>query len=111
MRELFVYWRLERHELAAARQALQQFQHALEAEWPGLQARLLVRADGADGADDTGGSGGSGGSGHATLMETYAREEGIAPGLQADIVALGAQAAARWCRGPRHVEVFEPLPR
>ncbi len=99
MRELFVYWRLERHELGAARQALQQFQAALEADWPGLQARLYVRADEGDAVD------------HATLMETYARDGGIAPGLQADIVALGAQAAARWCRGPRHVEVFEPLTR
>lgn len=98
VRELFVYWRLEPHDLPAARQAMQQFQQQLEAEWPGLAARLYRRADEA-------------GAAHATLMETYAREGGIAPGLQADIVTLGTQAATRWCRGPRHVEVFEPLPR
>jgi len=98
VRELFVYWRLERHDRAAAHLAMQQFQASLEAEWPGLVARLYERAD-----DD--------GSGQATLMETYAREGGLSPGLQADIVALGAQAAGRWCRGPRHVEVFEALPR
>jgi hypothetical protein len=44
-------------------------------------------------------------------METYAREGGIAPGLQADIVTRGTQVAARWCRGARHVEVFEPIAR
>lgn len=98
MRELFVYWRLERGDRAAAQPAMQRFQATLEADWPGLVARLYERAD-----DD--------GSGQATLMETYARDGGIPPGLQADIVALGAQAAARWCRGPRHVEVFDALPR
>ncbi len=98
VRELFVYWRLAPHDVGAARQAMQQFQQQLEAGWPGLHARLHLRAD-----ED--------GAAHATLMETYAREGGIAPGLQADIVALGTQAAARWCRGPRHVEVFERLPR
>lgn len=98
MRELFVYWRLERHDRAAAQHAMQQFQATLEADWPGLVARLYERAD-----DD--------GSGQATLMETYARDGGIPPGLQADIVAVGTQAAARWCRGPRHVEVFDALPR
>ncbi len=100
MRELFVYWRLERSALGPARQAMQQFQATLEADWPGLQARLYVRADEADASGST-----------ATLMETYARDGGIAPGLQSDIVASGMQAAARWCRGPRHVEVFEPLSR
>jgi len=98
VRELFVYWRLERHDRAAARAAMQRFQATLEADWPGLVARLYERAD-----DD--------GSGQATLMETYAREGGIPPGLQADIVALGTQAAERWCRGPRHVELFDALPR
>jgi hypothetical protein len=96
--ELFVYWRLEPHELPAAQRAMQAWQAALEAEWPGLAARVYRRADEA-------------GSGHATLMETYARDGGIPPGLQADIVAEGLQQAAPWCRGPRHVEVFEPLER
>jgi hypothetical protein len=98
VRELFVYWRLERHDRPAARAAIQRFQATLEADWHGLVARLYERAD-----DD--------GSGQATLMETYARDGGIPPGLQADIVALGTQAAERWCRGPRHVEVFDALPR
>lgn len=98
VRELFVYWRLEPHDLGAARRAMQQFQQQLQAEWPGLTARLCLRAD-----ED--------GAAHATLMETYAHEGGIAPGLQAVIVARGTQAATPWCRGPRQVEVFEPLPR
>lgn len=102
MHELFVYWRLARTDLTAARRDLEAFHTALEADWPGLVARLFVRAD----ADAAGGP-----IDEATLMETYARDGGIAPGLQADIVRLGAQAAARWCRGPRHVEVFAPLPR
>lgn len=98
MRELYVYWRLSRHDLGAARAAMHAFQAGLEQEWPGLVARLHERAD-----DDAGSV--------ATLMETYAREGGIAPGLQADIVTAGTQAAARWCQGARHVEVFVPLAR
>ena len=98
MRELFVYWRLSRHDVGTAQAEMQRLQAALEHEWPGLVARLYLRTD-ADGSDD------------ATLMETYAREGGIAPGLQADIVTRGTQAAARWCRGARHVEVFEPVAR
>jgi hypothetical protein len=97
-RELYLYWRVARPDVAEALAAMQRFQLALEAEWPGLQSRLFVRAD-----DD--------GTGDATLMESYAREGGIAPGLQADIVTRGAQAAERWCRGPRHVEVFEGVAR
>jgi Domain of unknown function (DUF4936) len=104
MRELFVYWRLSRHDLGAARAAMHLFQAGLEQDWPGLVARLYERTDN---DDDSGG----GGDGDATLMETYAREGGIAPGLQADIVTAGAQAAARWCHGARHVEVFVPVPR
>ena len=98
MRELFVYWRLSAHDAGAARSAMHRFQANLEQDWPGLVARLYERAD-----DD--------GSGEATLMETYAREGGITPGLQADIVTAGTQAAERWCRGARHVEVFVPVPR
>lgn len=95
-RELFIYWRLEPGDVPAAVQALQAWQASLAEEWPGLVARLYRRAD------DTS-------SGHATLMETYAREGGIAPGLQADVVASGLQQVSRWCRGPRQVEVFEPV--
>ncbi len=98
-RELFVYWRLAPHEVGAARAALQAWQQALVQDWPGLVARLYLRAD----------DGSAGSAGDATLMETYARDGGIAPGLQADIVAGGLQVTARWCRGPRHVEVFEPI--
>jgi hypothetical protein len=101
VRELFVYWRLEPQDLGAARRAMQQFQQQLQAEWPGLTARLYLRAD-----ED--------GAAHATLMETYACEGGNAlvprsaagRGLRA-AAALSGSAAWRysasviaWCGTP-----------
>ena len=41
-------------------------------------------------------------------METYALAGGIPQALQTTLVVQGAQAAALWCEGSRHVEVFEP---
>lgn len=93
-RELFIYWHVQADRLQSAVQAMTQFQSALRAQHPDLQARLFRRAD-EDG-------------GPAILMETYALPGGIDTTLHTRIVVEGAQAAAAWCQGPRHVEVFVP---
>ena len=95
MRELYLYWHVAPADLAAAAAGMRAFQAGLMAAQPGLQCRLLRRSDDRDP--------------RATLMETYQRPGGIDAGLQAQIVALGAQAVAPWCDGQRHVELFEPL--
>ena len=95
MRELYLYWHVAPADLAAAATALRAFQAGLTARQPGLQCRLLRRSDDRDP--------------RATLMETYRHPGGVDAGLQAQIVALGAQAVAPWCQGQRHVELFEPL--
>ncbi|MDO9091535.1 MAG: DUF4936 family protein [Rubrivivax sp.] len=93
-RELFIYWRVQAQQLQLAVQAMARFQGELCARQPQLQARLFKRVD-----ED---------QALATLMETYAAPGGIDNSLHQAIVVQGTQAAAPWCQGPRHVEVFEP---
>lgn len=99
-RELYVYWRLAPDQVPQAAAAMAHWHADLAARHGGLQTRLLRRAD----------SGGEGES-LATLMEIYVCPAGVGPALQTEIEAEGAQAAARWCQGIRHVEVFEPILR
>ena len=96
-REIFIYWRVAPQALAKAGSAMQAWQAALRARHPGLQTRLYSRSDTA--------------AGDATVMETYVLTgaEGIDGALHGAIVEQGAEAAAAWCLGTRHVEVFEPL--
>lgn len=96
--ELFIYWRVAPEALADAGLAMQAWQAGLCAAHPGLQTRLYRRTDAAEG--------------QATLMETYAWPGGgIDEALHRAIVEQGAEAAAAWCVGKRHVEVFEALAR
>ena len=99
-REIYIYWRLAADHVPAAAAAMSRWQADLVARHPGLQARLLQRASAGD--EPTAPS---------TLMETYVRAEGIDAALQAAIESEGARAAARWCQGARHTEVFEPIAR
>ena len=94
MRELFVYYRIETANAAAARDAVAAMHARLRRLHPGLVTRLLVRDDD--------------GSGSRTWMETYALPgsgEGVDRRLEAAIEA----EAATWAHllvGPRHVEAF-----
>ena len=97
-RELYIYWQVGAAQLATAAASVAAWQADLCRRHPGLQARLLRRAD-SDASAAT----------RCTLMETYLMAGGIGPALQTEIVVQGAQTAAPWCEGPRHVEVFEPL--
>ena len=94
MRELYVYYRIDAANAAAARRAVQAMQERLRRDHAGLVARLLTRT--------------GEGSSAQTWMETYAvpgATGGVDPGLEAAI----DEAAAHWQQlldGPRHVEPF-----
>ena len=78
-RELFVWYRVRRERADDARAAVVALQRSLRSEWPGLQARLLVRDEGET----------------STWMETYslpARSAGDDAGIDA---AIEAAIAAR----------------
>ncbi len=91
-RRHYVYYRVDAADVAPAIEAALAVQAALRTAHPELQAELLRRPGVRDG--------------QVTLMETYA----FAPGHDAAEVETRADAAtSRWRRGPRHVEVFEPL--
>ena len=99
MRELFVYYRIETANAAAARDAVAAMHARLRALHPGLVARLLVRDDD--------------GSGSRPWLETYALArsgEGVDRRLEAAIEA-DAAAWAHLRAGPRHVEAFTAPPR
>ena len=73
-------------------------QRALRERHAGLQAAVMRRVDSAEAT--------------VTVMETYARGAGEAPGgvdeqLQRDIDAQAALDMAAWTVGPRHAEVFD----
>ncbi len=93
MRELFIYYRVTPGHAALAEAAVRRMQAALRASHPGLQARLLRRAETQDGRQ--------------TWMEIYACSDahGITPALQAAI-ADAAQPLCDWFDGPRHIEAF-----
>lgn len=95
-RALFVYWKTDPGQAAAAAAALQDWQARLRQEHPALVAALYRRAD------DAGPM--------LTLMETYAATGGLDDALQTRVVAEGDALCAPWCTGRRHVEVFEPWP-
>lgn len=93
-RRHYVYYRVDAADAAAVTEAARAMQAALRAAHPGLEAELLRRPDVRDG--------------QVTLMEIYA----FGPGHDAAEVETKADAATEaWRRGPRHLEVFELLPR
>jgi hypothetical protein len=93
MRELYFYWHADAPQGVRAMEAVAAAQREWQARWPGLQARLLQRAEGP----------------RATWMEVYVRPGGIDDALQAMLVAEGDARFAPWIDGRRHLEVFEPV--
>lgn len=105
---LFVYWRCQAADAAAAQAAARRLQARLCAEHPGLQARLFLRADATASAP-----------GEVTLMETYAPDDGAADmqlalraawPLLVDSVRAASAELQPWLSSARHVETFQPLP-
>jgi hypothetical protein len=94
MRELYIYYRVDAAQAAAARSAVQAMHDRLRHAHPALDARLLVRP--------------IDGSAPQTWMETYALP-GSAGGVDGDLEALIETEAAAWAHlvsGPRHLEAF-----
>ena len=95
-RELFVWYRVRDGQRADALAAVRAMQQSLEAEWPGLRARVLTRA---------------GTTGVQTWMETYARSgAGSGAGVDdtvATAIAAAARSLATFIDGDRHSEAFE----
>lgn len=95
-REIYVYWKVPAAQAAAAHTSALALLQRLRSELPGLQVRLLRRAD-------------EGGE-RVTFMETYqAPEPGITAALQAQIEGLAAEAYAAVGAPARHVEAFIDL--
>ncbi len=95
-REIYVYWKVPAAQAAAAQSAATAFVLRLKTELPGLELRLLRRAE-------------EGGE-RVTFMETYrAALPGITPALQATIETEAAAAYAGIGKPARHVEAFIEL--
>jgi hypothetical protein len=100
MQELFIYYRVDPAHAPALREAIQGWQADLQADHPGLIARLLVRADETP-------------QGMGTWMETYAMDartsaRGIDEALAARIAREAGALCAGRIAGDRHVEAFRP---
>jgi len=96
MRELFIYYHVPGDKAAQAGPAVRDMQSRLRAEWPMLQARLLLKIGAVDAMQ--------------TWMETYAMPaESGGVGIGADLqtrIASAALALAPFIEGLRHVEAF-----
>jgi quinol monooxygenase YgiN len=92
-RRLFIYFRVERENEAAAVAAVRELHAAWHFEMPGLRCELLRRAEQ---------------SGDVTLMETYSHSAGVGMALQERIEREAAMRLSQCLVGERHVEVFVP---
>jgi len=97
MQELFVYYKVEPAQTAAARAAFDQLRAALKTQWPALQSRLLTRPAAAGAVQ--------------TWMEIHAWPEGCADAPADWVEQLERQAGESGgpSVGGRHVEVFVAL--
>ncbi|HET8869498.1 MAG TPA: DUF4936 family protein [Aquabacterium sp.] len=90
---LFVYYKVESARAEQLKARVQSMQHALKAQYPQLDAKMLVRVDAHP---------------HQTWLEVYQHPDGIDSSLQREIdrAALSIQTESFGQLGPRHVEVF-----
>jgi len=98
MPELLIYYRVRMNLTATAHDLARAFQARLRTRHPGLQTRLLVRADEDPAADPT-------------WMEHYTADparlpEGIAPALRAEIETEAESLLPCIVGGRRHTEAF-----
>ena len=91
--ELYIYWKVAAARLPQALQATHELQATLLQRHPGLQVRVLQRADA---------------TGTPTLMEIYTLPGGITPAVHQDIEAQAALHLAPLAPPvvQRHVEIF-----
>ena len=93
--ELFIYWKLNAPQAAAALDAAAVMQRELLRTHPALQARLYRRVDRHGDV--------------VTLMESYAHAGGVDAALQALIAAAAAHHLQPWHDSLRHVETFDAV--
>jgi hypothetical protein len=92
-RALYVYYRVQAGQEAAARAVIDTMQATLKPFQPGLRARLMGRVEAAA---------------ESTWMEVYEHPDGVSPACEAMLDHL-ASALPDGLFGPRHVEVFSPV--
>jgi len=90
---LFVYYRVDEADLAAALPAVHAFHEELRAEHPALQFTLMRRPGASDG--------------QVTLMESCQCPGALPAGLRARLLH-GPAALRPWLHGERHLEEFVP---
>lgn len=93
--ELYIYWHCAAARESDAVAAFGACRATLQAQHPGLRARLLRRTEDP--------------AGRVTLMETYALPGGLDDAARASLLATTAAALAGLADGPRHAEVFRPV--
>ena len=93
--QVYVYYRVRHADAAALIAGVRAMQAGLQVALPGLICNLSRRAH--DGAE------------LMTVMETYARVDGVPAAWQRDIEQQAQRRLAAWIIGERHAEVFVPL--
>lgn len=92
--QIYVYYRVQPADVAAATAAVRQLQAELMSALPGLRCSLSQRVE--SGAE------------LLTLMETYAHPTGLADAWPRELEGRATLLLARWTVGVRHVERFVP---
>ncbi len=93
---LYVYYRVDPARIDAARQTLAVAQAALQADWPGLTAEVMQRAEHSDAAAPP------------TWMEVYRHPDGLSDACLADLrQRLSDLPSGRLAQ--RHEELFTAL--
>lgn len=103
---VFIYYRVPHARWSEAALAVGALQHALRMRHPGLQTRLMRRADD---KENVRGAAASHDAGEQTWMEIY---EQPVVGVQPGFLDLMGELVSRWPAGltsARHVECFHPL--
>jgi len=93
--ELYIYYKLQAADAAAARAALAPVWAGLQARWPLLQSRLLMREEVSS-------------DGLQTWMEIHRPADGMPADWVKDLALLD-QALSCCLASPRHVERFRAL--
>lgn len=91
--EFYVWWRVAMEQSEAALVAATQAQQRLRAEWPGIEARLLVR-------DESG-------KRRCTVMEVYRGAGNAGSPDRLALEAIGAELG-RWAIDGRQLRPFGP---
>lgn len=96
-RAIFVYYKVPADQAELTRSRVVRAQAALRQAYPGLNTRLMCRADGSPDSETS------------TWMEVYEHAEGVREQLLDELDALLTDPVALPWPSPRHVEVFVSL--